>query len=497
MSEKPIRVRFAPSPTGDFHVGGARTALFNYLFARHSGGKFILRIEDTDRNRYNPDALDYLINGLNYLKIDWDEGPEKGGDFGPYYQSERLELYHKHIETLLKNGSAYRCFCTPERLKEVVEQQKREKSSFIGYDRHCRNLPESEVQEKLKQNKPYVVRFKMPLDGETEVEDAIRGKIRFSNRGLQDAVLIKSDGYPTYHFANVVDDHLMEISHILRGDEWVNSLPLHINLYKAFGWEPPIMAHLPVILNPSGKGKMSKRESRAPDGSVRPVFVRQFEELGYLSEALVNFMALVGWSFDDSRERFSREELIQNFSLQHVHKAPAVWNYDKLNQFNAQSIREMDEGQLAERILPYLKQAGIETDATTLLNIIPLISERLVLLADVPKWVDFFFMEPEFSDVQLFVPKKETPERALEALNTIREELENSDFEHQSLFEKLKSIAIEKGWKAGPFFQPLRVAVCGKKVAPPLFESMEIIGKEKVLKRVDAAKEFLKANLEK
>jgi len=311
---KPVRVRYAPSPTGDFHVGGARTALFNYLFARHNGGKFIVRIEDTDQKRYNPEALGWLLNGLRYLGLDWDEGPEVGGDYGPYTQTERLDAYREHCRRMLDAGQVYRCFCTAERM-EAVSKERQKRGLRPGYDRHCRDLDPEESARRAGAGEAHTIRFKAPLDGEITVHDAIRGGITFQNEVLQDAVLMKSDGIPTYHLANVIDDHLMEISHILRGDEWVNSLPLHVHLYNAFGWEPPVMAHLPLILNPTGKGKMSKREGRAPDGRVLPVFVRAFEELGYLPEAMINFMALLGWSYDDKTEVMTRAELIERFSL--------------------------------------------------------------------------------------------------------------------------------------------------------------------------------------
>ena len=307
MTTKPVRVRYAPSPTGDFHVGGARTALFNYLFAHHNGGKFILRIEDTDQKRYNPEALTWLIDGLNYLGLAWDEGPDIGGDFGPYTQTERLDIYQKYCQQLIDDGHAYRCFCTPERLAAV--RKERQKQKLTGYDRHCRNIDPTESAERAANGESFTVRLKVPLDGEVSFQDAIRGEIIIKNANLQDAVIMKSDGIPTYHLAVVIDDHLMEISHIFRGDEWVNSTPLHIHLYNALGWEPPVFSHLPIILNPTGKGKMSKREGRAPDGRVLPVFVRTFKELGYLPEAMVNYLALVGWSFDDKTEIMSRDEL--------------------------------------------------------------------------------------------------------------------------------------------------------------------------------------------
>ena len=405
---KPVRVRYAPSPTGDFHVGGARTALFNYLFARHHGGKFILRIEDTDQKRYNPEALDWLLDGHRYLGLEWDEGPEVGGDYGPYTQTERLDIYQKYCQQLLDEGKAYRCFCTAERLAEMREMQQAKKQSF-GYDRHCRIIDPAEAAERAAQGEAYTVRAKLPLDGEITVHDLIRGDITFQNVVLQDAVLMKSDGIPTYHFANVVDDHLMEISHIMRGDEWVNSLPLHIHLYNALGWEPPLMAHLPLILNPTGKGKMSKREGRSPDGKVLPVFVRTFAELGYLPEAMVNYLALVGWSFDDKTELMSREELIERFSLERVNASPAAWSYDKLDHFNGLYLRQMDPAALTKLLLPFLERDGIQADYETLLKIAPHIQERLTVLSDAAEWVDFFFVDelPPY-DLGTLVPKKMT-----------------------------------------------------------------------------------------
>ncbi len=357
-SSKPVRVRYAPSPTGDFHVGGARTALFNYFFARGSGGRFIVRIEDTDQKRFIPEALDWLLNGLRYLGLDWDEGPEVGGEYGPYTQTERLETYQRYCQQLLEGGHAYRCFCTADRL-EAVTAGRQKQGLRSGYDRHCRGLAAEESGRRAESGESHTVRFKAPLDGQITVHDIIRGDIEFQNEILQDAVLMKSDGIPTYHLANVIDDHLMEISHILRGDEWMNSLPLHVHLYNAFGWEPPVMAHLPLILNPAGKGKMSKREGRAPDGTTLPVFVRSFEELGYLPEAMINFMALLGWSYDDKTEIMSRDELIERFTLERVNAAPAVWNYEKLNHLNGAYIRQLTVPELARRLAPFLAVSRI------------------------------------------------------------------------------------------------------------------------------------------
>ncbi len=482
QSTKPVRVRYAPSPTGDFHVGGARTALFNYLFARHHGGKFILRIEDTDQKRYNPQALDWLLNGLRYLGLDWDEGPQIGGPYGPYVQTERLETYRQYCQQLIDAGQAYPCFCTAERL-EQVRQERQAQGLSSGYDRHCRTIDLAEAAARVAQGETHTVRIKLPLDGD----------ITFQNANLQDTVLMKSDGIPTYHLAVVIDDHLMEISHVLRGDEWVNSLPLHSHLYRAFGWEAPVMAHLPIILNPTGKGKMSKREGRAPDGKVLPVFVRTFQELGYLREAMVNYMALVGWSYDDKTELMSLAELIERFSLERVNASPAAWNYDKLDHFNGLYIRSLDAVDLTGRLMPYLQAAGLEgADRETMLKLTPLIRERLILLSEAAEWVDFFFTDelPDF-DLNMLVPKKMTLADVPNILQTARNILAEIEFTHEAIDAALREGAASLGVKAGQMFQPIRIAVCGKQVAPPLFETLEILGKATVLKRLDQTLERL------
>lgn len=486
-SAAPVRVRFAPSPTGDFHVGGARTALYNWLFARHHGGQFILRIEDTDRKRFDADSLQKLLEGLQYLELDWDEGPDKGGPHEPYTQSERLDIYADHVQRLIDSGHAYRCFCSPERLQKVVEEQKTQKSSFIGYDRHCRSLTPEASQQRVENGEKHTVRFKMPLEGESTVQDQIRGEISFRNDQLQDAVLMKSEGTPTYHLANVVDDHLMQITHILRGDEWVNSWPLHIHLYHAFGWDPPVMAHLPIILNPAGKGKMSKREQRAPDGHLLPVFVRQFQSAGYLSEALVNYMALVGWSFDDQTEIMTREALIERFSLDRVHTSPAAWDYEKLDHINSHYLRQMTVDDLADRLTPFLEKEGITAGKDRIRRIVPLIQERIVRLDEVVEKTDFFFMDelPEY-DPQIMIHKKGDRDSTLKALEKALTLFTDDqlEFTHDGLSERLREAAKELGLKAGVMFQPIRVAVCGKLIAPPLFETLEVLGRETVMKRV-------------
>jgi glutamyl-tRNA synthetase len=484
---KPVRVRYAPSPTGFLHVGGVRTALYDYLLARQTGGQFIIRIEDTDQKRYNPEAISNLLDGLRYLGLDWDEGPEVGGDYGPYFQTQRLDIYQEYIQILLDQGDAYRCFCTPERLAQVNEA--RQKAKLLpGYDRFCRTIDPAESQQRAEAGESFVVRLKTPLTGSITLQDAIRGEITIDNESIQDTVLIKSDGFPTYHLAVVVDDYLMKISHVLRGEEWISSFPIHLHLYNFFGWTPPVFAHLPLILNPAGKGKMSKREDRAPDGKVYPVFVHTFQERGYLPEAMVNYLALVGWSFDDKTELMSRQELIERFSLARVNAAPAAWNYEKLDHFNGHYIRQLSIEDLTERLLPFLAQAGLPADRERMLKITPLIQERLTLLSDAPAWIDFFFVaELPAYDLNLLVPKKASLAEVPTLLQAARRVLAEADFSHDALETHLRSAAAEVGLKLGDFLQPLRVAVSGKTVAPPLFQSLEILGRETALHRVDQA----------
>ncbi len=487
MTTSTIRVRYAPSPTGDFHVGGARTALFNYLFARHHEGKFILRIEDTDQKRYNPDALGWLLNGLRYLGLNWDEGPEVGGEYGPYVQTERLDIYQKYCHQLLDAGQAYYCFCTSERLEKVHQEQEKKKL-LPGYDRYCRDLDLNEAAERVAKGESFTVRAKLPIEGDITFYDTIRGEITFSYTMLQDAVLMKSDGIPTYHLANVIDDHLMEISHILRGDEWINSIPLHLFLYQAFGWQPPIMAHLPLILNPTGKGKMSKREDRAPDGRLLPVFVRSFEKKGYLPEAMVNYLALLGWSYDDHTEIMTMAELIERFSLERVKSAPAAWNYEKLDYFSGDTIRRLPIEDLTDRLLPFLAEAGIQAKREKMLLITPLIRERIKTLSEAAAWIDFFFMaELPSYDTALLIPKKTTAAVTLTILERAQQILTTVEFTHDTLENALSAEANKLGLKTGQMFQPIRVAVCGRTVAPPLFETLVVLGRELSLKRIGQA----------
>ena len=489
-----VRVRFPPSPTGLMHVGGLRSALFNWLFARHHSGAFIVRIEDTDRRRYEPEALSDILESLRWLGLDWDEGPEVGGDYGPYFQSERLDLYREYIDELIDKGAAYYCFCSPERLARVREEQQRRKDEFVGYDRFCRNLDPGQAAERVADGATAVVRLKMPLEGQTTFHDLIRGDISVENSTQDDLVLLKSDGYPTYHLANVVDDHSMGVTHIMRAEEWISTAPRHVQLYRSFGWQMPVIAHLPVVLDPSGKGKMSKRKKKGPGGRELPVLVRDFREAGYLPEAMFNFLALVGWSYDGHTELMTRQEIIQRFSVKHINPAPAAFNYDKLDHMNGVYIRGLDAEDLAERMMPFLEEAGLNADYENLVRIVPLVQERMKRLDEAPNVVDFFFVEelPDY-DPELLIPKKMDAAGTHVLLGQARAVLNDvSPFTQDTLETALRGLAETMGVKLGPTLAPIRVAVCGRAVAPPLFGTLEVLGRERVLERVDVGLKKLK-----
>jgi glutamyl-tRNA synthetase len=483
MTDKPVRVRIAPSPTGYFHIGSARTALFNWLFARHHDGTFIVRVEDTDRNRYNPEAVSDLVASLRWLGLEWDEGPEVGGDFGPYYQSERLALYQRYAARLEKEGFAYRCYCSPQRLATLREEQRRTKQD-IGYDRHCRRLTAVQRAEYEAQGITPVIRFKVPLEGQTSFHDVLYGTITVENQKLDDLVLLKSDGFPTYHLGVVVDDHAMAISHIMRGDEWLPSVPKHILIYNAFGWEIPIFAHLPLILAPTGKGKLSKRH-----GGVE---IREFRQEGYLSDAMINYLARVGWSYDDKTEIFSREELIRYFDLSGVNSSPARFSYERLEWMNGYYIRLLDTVSLAQQVVPFMQQAGYDVSASDMEPIVPLVQERLKTLGEVVERTDFFFQDELAYDPVLLIGKQMTPGESLAALRQTREALAAlTGFDAEMMEEPMRVLVAELGLKAGQLFGIVRVAVTGKKVAPPLFDTMAVLGRSCCLERLDAAVEKL------
>ena len=480
---KPVRVRYAPSPTGFPHVGNIRAALFNWLFARRYGGSFIVRIEDTDVARTVEGALEAILEGLRWLGIDWDEGPVVNGDFGPYFQSERLDLYHQAAERLVAQGNAYHCFCSPERLGEMRAEQSRRKQP-PGYDRHCRHLSREEIRDKEQADIIPVVRFKMPLEGQTEFQDIIRGRVRFENATLDDYVLLKSDGYPTYHLASIVDDHAMRISHVLRGEEWLSSTPRHLLLYRAMGYEPPEFAHLPMILGPD-RSKLSKRHGA--------VSITDYQEQGFLPETMLNFLALLGWSLDDKTEIISRKELVANFSLERVSQTAAIFNHEKLEWMNGVYIRGLSLDEFTRRALPVLEK-GLPAEVKRPLSIdyvkqiMPLIQDRARRLTEVVELSRFFFdTDLEYETNQL-IGKKMDLKDALNALKVSLERLNPlTSFETGPLEVILRPLAEELELKTGQLFGTLRVAVTGQTAAPPLFETMAVLGRERCLERIKAA----------
>lgn len=500
-AKKVVRVRMAPSPTGLLHVGGGRTALFNWLVARGQAvregkeGVFILRIEDTDRSRFVEGATEGILDILTWFGIDWQEGPDKGGPHAPYVQSERNALYQQFAMQLVDEDKAYRCFCTPERLQQVRETQQ---ASGLppGYDRKCRTLADDEIAANLAAGMPFVVRFAMPREGETVVNDLLRGDMVFQNVNLEDLVLLKSDGYPTYHLANVVDDHDMEITLIMRGEEWIPTAPVHVQLYRAFGWEAPQFAHMPLILAPGG-GKLSKRH-----GSTA---MEEFRSQGYLPEALMNYLALLGWSLDGEREIFSKEDLLEHFRLERVSPSPATFDYNKLrwfNQYYINHILELDD--LTERVVPFLiaenlveiTAADPDSDAyRRVRDVTALLKDRLVLLSDAPDLMSYFLRDelPSY-DAATLVPKKSDPETARASLEATLQALEGISLADEEVVEaRLRQLAEERGWKAGQLFMPIRVAVTGRTESPGLFETLRVIGDDRVRDRIREAISILES----
>jgi glutamyl-tRNA synthetase len=465
-----IRLRLAPSPTGFLHLGNLRTALFGYLLAKSMGGKYILRIEDTDQKREVEGAVDSLLNILKWVGITFDEGPHIGGKFGPYIQSQRLDIYKQYVDELLAKGGAYRCFCSAERLAKMREEQTANHQP-PRYDRACRNLTQTETEAKLKNNEPFVIRQSLPLEGEVKVIDELRGDISFKAADLDDHVLIKSDGMPTYQFANVVDDHLMAISHVTRGDEWLSSFPKNVLLYQAFGWETPKFIHLPLILNKTG-GKLSKRQG--------DVYVEDYKAKGYLSEALINFCALLGWHSKTNQEIFTLKELAKEFSIEGLGVSPAIFDEEKLDFYNGHYIRQKSVEELTELCLPYLSQ--IPNSKFQIQQVVALEQERLVKLSDIKEQTTFFFVEPEY-EAELLIWKKLTAEQVKNNLSELKDKIDSlADF--TKIEPELISWLEAGDKKKGDYLWPLRVALTGLKASPGPFEVALVLGKEKTIKRI-------------
>ncbi len=484
------RLRVAPSPTGDPHVGTAYIALFNLVYARSTDGVFILRLEDTDRARRIESSEAAISRSLNWLGLGCDEGPDAGGAFGPYRQSERLDLYAKHVQDLIEKGNAYRCFCTRERLDEVRAHQRANKLR-LGYDGHCRNLDSHESAQRAEAGEDHVVRLSVPKDGKTQFRDEIRREeIEFENAEIDDQVLLKADGWPTYHLASVVDDHLMKISHVVRAEEWITSTPKHVLLYKAFEWPMPQFYHMSLLRNPD-KSKISKRklakllQQTGEDDSVNPTSLDYYETRGYLPEALLNFLALMGWSMGDDQEKFTLDEMIEHFSWERVKPTEPVFDFKKLDWLNGQYIRELSEGDLCLRLINggFTTQERLEA----VKPVLPHIQERLKILSGFDQLTEFLVADGLEYDVSELLPKRKNADETGEVLSKIRDALADMDWQSDAMESAMVELAKELEWKNRDFFVPIRVAITGSKVSPPLFPCVELIGREKSLARLDAA----------
>lgn len=487
---KPVRVRMAPSPTGRFHLGSARTALYNYLFARKTDGQFILRIEDTDQKRYVPGAEEEIIRSLEWLGIPPDEGPVQGGKYGPYRQTERRGIYNKYSWELVEKGAAFPCFCTPERLDRVRKEQLARKEN-PRYDGTCRHLDPQEAGRRISAGEKYVIRIKMPKEGSTTAIDLIRGPITIENSALDDFILLKSDGLPTYHMAAMIDDHLMEITHVIRGSEWLSTFPLHVNIIRAFGWEEPVWVHLSVFLKPSGKGKMSKREAAEAIKDGHSIFIGDLKDLGYTPEGVLNWIVLMGWGVAED-DVMTLDHMVERFNIDSLTPSPAAINFQKLDHFNGTHIRLLTTEDLAVRIKPYFTNAGLEVPNDVLLKVTPLIRERLVTLDDSLTFAKFFFEEDVHPEPQELIAKGLDAKQSSAIARKSHDILASlPDISHQVAEPPMREYVEKSGLSANQVFGIIRVAVTGQKVSPPLFESMEIIGREKVLERLSKAVDIL------
>lgn len=474
-----IRVRSAPSPTGELHIGNVRTMLYNHIFARQNGGTVILRVEDTDQERFDPRALSSIYDGLHWLGLQWDEGPREGGPFAPYVQSERLAVYAAHARQLVEKGAAYFCFCSKERLDQLRAQQQARKE-LTRYDRFCRRIDPATAAERAARE-PHVVRLRVPDDGIVSIDDLVHGHVEWQLATIEDQILMKSDGFPTYHLGVVVDDHLMEISHIIRGEEWLASVPKHLLIYRAFGWDVPTMAHVPLVLGPDGK-KLAKRH-----GATR---LGEFRDQGYLPEAIVNYLALVGWAPGTEDEVFSMDDLVARWRIDQVQTAGGKWDVERLRWFGGVWMRRLPEEELARRLDPFLPP---EWDRGVVRATIPIIRERMETLTQAKDLIAFLFTDVA-PDAAVLVAKKRTPAETRAALERVKGTLSTlGPFEHGAIKDLLEKIATDLGWKQGEVNMAVRVAVTGTKVGPPLYESVELLGRDRAVARLERAEAALSA----
>ena len=479
-----VRVRFAPSPTGLPHIGNIRTALFNWLFARHHGGKFIVRVEDTDQARLVPGSIEAMLDGLRWLNIDWDEGPEVGGPYGPYLQSERLDIYHNLAERLVSQGNAYHCYCAQKPPAQDDEKQ-RDRRVSASADCQCRDLTQEEIAKLSGGQESNVVRFAMPKDGVTRVNDLIRGEVEWRNETLNDFIILKSDGFPTYHLAVVADDHLMEISHVMRAEEWLPSTPRHLQLFDALGFEPPQFAHLPMIMGPD-RAKLSKRHGATAIG--------EYKDAGILPDALLNFMVLLGWSLDGKTDVVSAQTVIENFTLDRITKSSAIFDQDKLQWMNGMYIRELTPEALAGKMVPFLERDlpkdMLPVDQEYLRKIAPLLQERMKSLEESADSTSYFFQANEQFDTGTLVQRGMDRDSTLSALKAALDDLDAAeDYAPEKLEEMLTVTGENLALSRRQFFGVLRVATTGRAVSPPLFEMMEVMGKDRTVSRVRNALE--------
>ncbi|MFO0746804.1 MAG: glutamate--tRNA ligase [Myxococcota bacterium] len=476
---RPVRVRIAPSPTGDPHVGTAYIALFNRAFAKRRGGKFILRIEDTDQTRSTRESEGAIFRSLRWLGLDWDEGPDIGGPFGPYRQSERLAIYQEHAKILVDKGHAYPCFATAAELEEMRRTQK-ERGAKQPYDRRYRDLPADEVARRKAEGQPFVIRLKMPLDGETVVPDGLRGEIRFRNDELDDQILLKSDGFPTYHLANVVDDRLMQITHVIRAEEWIPSTPKHLRLYDAFGWPAPEFIHLPLLRN-LDKTKISKRKN--------PVSLEYYEAAGILPEALLNFLGRMGWSMPDEREKFGFDDMVEHFDFSRVSLTGPIFDLDKLDWLNGLYIRDLAPEALVARLQQWLLSPAY------LGRVVPLVRERMARLSEFVPKTSFLFGEPTPLAKEAYVPKGQTLEATVTALAAVAEAVDGIvRWEAAPLEETFRKLCETVSWKAKDLFSVVRLVATGSSAAPPLFDTLAVIGKARTQVRIRAALKLLQTS---